>query len=131
KVLWFRKKKECVVEIIEPIVYAELNQDLEEYPLVRPCGYRVLIKMPKINDMSKGGIALPQQTRERIAYTTTHGRVVDMGPDCYSDTSRYFSKWCKIGDIVEFIQYSGVVQKYKGDEYRMINDEDILGVVPE
>ena len=52
-----------------------------------------------------------------------------MGDECYKDTK---TEWCNVGDKVSFAKYGGLLYKGKdGLPYRMLNDEDITGIIDE
>ena len=54
--------------------------------------------------------------------------VISMGSDCYHDKNE---SWCKIVDWVLTAKYVGLKFKYEGEEYSMINDDEVLAVVPD
>ena len=56
--------------------------------------------------------------------------VVDMGPDCYKDASRFPSgPYCKKGDFILIRPHSGTRLVIHGKEFRVINDDSVEGVV--
>jgi co-chaperonin GroES (HSP10) len=56
--------------------------------------------------------------------------VVDMGPDCYKDASRFPSgPYCKKGDFILIRPNSGTRLVIHGKEFRVINDDSVEGVV--
>jgi len=56
--------------------------------------------------------------------------VVELGPDCYKDTTRFPSgAWCKKGDFVLIRPNTGSRLKIHNREFRIINDDAIEGVV--
>jgi len=62
--------------------------------------------------------------------TTTVLFVVKVGPDAYKDTTKFPSgPWCKVGDFVMTRTYTGTRFKMYGKEMRLINDDQIEGVV--
>ena len=95
---------------------------------IHPVGWRVLILPREVMEKSAGGIILNTETnREREQMANTTGIVVEVGDECYKDTK---SIWCKVGDKVIFGKYAGLLYKGKdGKSYRMVNDEDITGVL--
>jgi co-chaperonin GroES (HSP10) len=66
-----------------------------------------------------------------IEETLTTGLfVVDMGPDCYKDESRFPSgPYCKKGDFILIRPNSGTRLVIHGKEFRVINDDSVEGVV--
>jgi co-chaperonin GroES (HSP10) len=56
--------------------------------------------------------------------------VVDLGPDCYTDKSRFpAGPWCKKGDFVLVRPNSGSRLVIHGREFRIINDDSVEAVV--
>ena len=61
--------------------------------LPNPVGYRMLLKMWKMSETTKGGIALSEQTLETSEMTSVVGYVVKMGDMCYQDKEKFFKPW--------------------------------------
>ena len=80
----------------------------EKTKLPKPTGWRLLVLPFKMNEKTKGGVLLGQETIERQQVGSQCGNVLAMGPDCYNDKDR-FSKgpWCKVGDWIVFARYAG------------------------
>lgn len=98
--------------------------------LVRPVGYKILIAMPKVLEKTKGGIFVPDDLKTREHTASIVGVVVALGPEAYSDITRYPNgPWCKIGDTILFRSYSGTRFKYKDQEFRHINDDTVEAIV--
>lgn len=100
--------------------------------LPAPAGYRLLIALNEIPERTRGGIIIPDATKDAERAAGVTGRVVAMGPDAYTDTDKFPSgPWCKLGDNVLFGKYAGARFKYQDVEHRMLNDDEIMGVVPD
>ena len=96
---------------------------------IYPKGHRVLIKAEEVEELSKGGIALPSEITKRQQLAEIRGRVIELGSTAYSDQDEPF---CKVGDRVIFAKYSGIVYDGKDKvEYRVINDLDVVSVIDE
>ncbi|CAB4217133.1 GroS Co-chaperonin GroES (HSP10) [uncultured Caudovirales phage] len=95
---------------------------------IHPAGWRVLVSPKEIAEKSSGGIILGTESgRDRENMASTTGVVVAVGDECYKDTK---SVWCKVGDKISFAKYAGLLYKGKdGLPYRMINDEDVTGLL--
>lgn len=97
---------------------------------ITPVGHRVLVLPEQIDETTDSGIVLMTESqKEREALAQMYGIVVAMGDSCYADQP---SAWCKVGDRVSFAKYSGLL--YTGadeQEYRVINDLDIVAIVEE
>jgi chaperonin GroES len=103
---------------------------LNKLPVVS--GYKILIAVPEIQEKTAGGVILPAARKDAEQVATILGYVVRVGADAYADKGRYpGGPWCKIGDWVVFRSYSGTRFKYAGQEYRIVNDDTIDGVVPD
>jgi co-chaperonin GroES (HSP10) len=94
-----------------------------------PVGYRMLIKMWKMSEMTDGGIALSEQTLETSEMTSVVGYVVKMGDMCYKDKEKFLTPWCKEGQFIVIGRYAGARFKTKFGEHRIINDDEIVGTI--
>lgn len=100
------------------------------HSLPTPMGWKILIAMPVLDEKTTGsGIILPNQTKNAEEVAANIGYVVAMGPDCYTDTNRYSSPWCKLGDWVIMRSYSGSRFTIGGHEFRLINEDTVEGVI--
>jgi len=97
--------------------------------LPNPVGYRMLIKMWKMSEMTDGGIALSDQTLETSEMTSVVGYVVKMGNMCYKDKEKFLTPWCKEGQFIVIGRYAGARFKTKFGEHRIINDDEIVGTI--
>jgi co-chaperonin GroES (HSP10) len=100
--------------------------------LVSPRGYQILVSLAVLEIKTSGGIFLPddQVKRDQTAQVCSH--VVALGPDCYKDETRFPSgPRCKVGDWIVMKSYAGVRLKARGEELRLINDDDVLAVLPQ
>lgn len=96
-----------------------------------PCGYHILIAIPSISTTTKSGlIKMTEMMKKQEESASVIGRVIEIGPDAYKDERRFpGGPWCKPGDYVIFRSYSGTRIKVDGQEFRLINDDTIEGVV--
>jgi co-chaperonin GroES (HSP10) len=95
-----------------------------------PSGYRILCGIPTIEDKFDSGILKADITQHHEELLTTVLFVMKMGPDCYKDESRFPSgPWCKLGDFVLVRPHTGTRVKIHGQEFRIINDDSVEGVV--
>jgi chaperonin GroES len=95
---------------------------------ITPVGHRILIKPLATEQTTESGIVISvgeAADRERLAQIK--GTVIEVGLTAYSDQP---VAWCKVGDVVTFGKYSGLIYKNKdtldGEEYRVVNDLDIV-----
>lgn len=95
-----------------------------------PSGYRILCAIPEIEDSFDNGIIKADITMQHEELLTTVLFVVKLGPDCYKDPSRFPSgPWCKQGDFILVRPHAGTRLKIHGREFRIINDDNVEGVV--
>ena len=102
----------------------------EKAKLPQPTGWRLLVLPFKMNEKTKGGVLLGQETIERQQVGSQCGNVLAMGPDCYSDKDRFTQgPWCKVGDWIVFARYAGSRIEIEGGEVRLLNDDEVLATV--
>ena len=111
---------------------AVLNKEAEERAsqLPKPQGYRILCAIPEAEEAFDSGIIKSDETRRHDELLTTVLFVVDLGPDCYSDPTRFPNgPWCKKGDFVLVRPNAGTRLVIHGREFRIINDDSVEAVV--
>ena len=102
----------------------------ESSKLPQPTGWRILVLPFKINEKTKGGIIMGQDTIEKQQVASQCGNVLAMGPDCYHDKDRFKDgPWCKVGDWVMFARYAVSRIKIEGGEVRLLNDDEVLATI--
>lgn len=102
--------------------------DPEVLPVIP--GYHILVRPVSVKAETKGGIILPDSTKNDIAYLTTVGKVLAVGKDAYNDTDRFPNgAWCKEGDYVCYGKHSGQKFFYKGVRLILLMDDQISMVV--
>jgi len=90
-------------------------------------GFHVLVRPVSIKEKTKGGILLPNSTKEDMAYLTTVGEVVALGDLAYNDTEKFpKGPWCKNGDYVCYGKHAGQKIQYKGIRYILLYDDQII-----
>ena len=95
-----------------------------------PCGYKLLIMLPKAEERTEGGLYKAAETKALEEVSSVCGLVLKMGPDAYSDKRRFPGEpYCKKGDMVMFKPYSGTRFTIHGEEFRFINDDSVDAVV--
>ena len=95
-----------------------------------PSGYRILCAIPEIEETYDSGILKSDVTIQHEELLTTVLFVMKMGPDCYKDKERFPSgPWCKEGDFILVRPHAGTRLKIHGQEFRIINDDSVEGVV--
>ena len=95
-----------------------------------PSGFHVLCMVPEIEEKFDSGIVKAETTMFAEERLTTVLFVMKLGPDCYKDTARFPSgPWCKEGDFILVRPNSGTRLLIHGQEFRVINDDTVEGVV--
>ena len=95
-----------------------------------PSGYKMLVALPDVEETYESGLVKAELTMQAEEVTTVVAFVLEQGPDCYKDTSKFpTGPWCKKGDFVIVRAYSGTRFKVHGKEFRLINDDSIEAVV--
>lgn len=92
---------------------------------VRPLYDKVLIERSKADDKSKGGIILPDSSKEK----PKEGTVVALGDGRVDDSGNRVAFTIKKGDRVLFKSYAGTDVKIDGKEFILMSEEDILAVI--
>ena len=118
-----------------PVIIGSINKTVEEKAkqLPKPSGYHILCAIPEAEEEMDGSEIGLIKARETMLYEemlTTVLFVVDLGPDCYKDATRFPSgAWCKKGDFVLVRPSTGSRLVIHGKDFRMINDDSVEGVV--
>ena len=92
---------------------------------VQPLGDRVLVLRLEEEEVHRGGIIIPDTAKEK----PQKGEVVAAGPGRVGDNGDRVALEVKVGDKILFGKYSGTEGKVDDDEYLMMREEDILGIV--
>tara|TARA_B100001027_G_scaffold107903_1_gene74375 strand:- start:175 stop:462 length:288 start_codon:yes stop_codon:yes gene_type:complete len=90
-----------------------------------PLHDKVLVKRTEEEEKSAGGIVLPGSATEK----PSQGEVVAVGPGKKTESGDVSPVGVAVGDTVIFGQYGGNEIKIDGDEYLILSESDIFGVV--
>ncbi len=89
---------------------------------LQPLGDRVVVKpMPK-EDVTKGGIFLPDTAKEK----PQEGKVIAVGPGRMTDDGKRITMDVKVGDVVIYAKYGGTEIKEDDEELIILRESDIL-----
>jgi len=100
-----------------------------------PVGHKVLVKPEPVEERSKGGILLPQDTIEKEGMAQIKAEVLAVGGNafCEHNIDKGFVPWHGLtpeaGHRIVMAKYAGVVLKEDDEELRLINDEDVIAVI--
>lgn len=92
---------------------------------LRPLGDRVLVKPLGREEMTKSGIVLPDTAKEK----PQRGTVVAVGAGRLDDDGDRIAVDVNVGDEVLFAKYSGTEFKLDDEEFLILSEKDILGVI--
>jgi chaperonin GroES len=91
----------------------------------KPLGARVLIETLEQEEVTAGGIILPETAKEK----PQQGKVLAVGPGDRNEDGDRIEMDVKVGDVVLFAKYSGSEIKMDGKKYLIMRESDILGIV--
>jgi len=105
--------------------------DVEEAPDPSPLpelpGYHVLVRPISVKSQTKGGIFIPDSTKEDMSYLTTVGKVIALGDLAYAEKDKFPNgPWCKVGDYVCYGKHTGTKMFYKGVRLILLFDDQIV-----
>ena len=92
---------------------------------IKPLGDRVLVEPVEEKETKKGGIIIPDTAKEK----PTEGIVIALGTGKTDDNGKKVPFEVKKGDRVLVSKYGGTEIKLDGKEYKLLNSDDILGVI--
>ncbi|MDM8515234.1 co-chaperone GroES [Desulfobacterales bacterium HSG16] len=92
---------------------------------LRPLQDRILVQRVKEEETTKGGIIIPDTAKEKPA----EGKVTAIGSGKVGDDGNRIPMDVKEGDRVLFGKYSGTEVKVEGEEYLIMREDDILGII--
>ena len=92
---------------------------------LKPLGDRVLVEPVEEKETKKGGIIIPDTAKEK----PTEGVVRALGSGKLDDNGKKIPFEVKVGDRVLVSKYGGTEIKLDGKEYKILNSDDILGVI--
>ncbi len=92
---------------------------------IKPLGDRVVVKPLEAVEKSKGGIVLPDTAKEK----PQEGKVVAVGKGRVTDDGKVIAVEVKVNDKVLYGKYSGTEITVDSEEYVVLHESDILGIV--
>ncbi len=94
---------------------------------LQPLGDRVVVKPSDREEMSRGGIVLPDTAKEK----PQRGSIIAIGKGRRDDDGDRVEMDVKVGDLVLFAKYAGTEFKLEDDDLLILSEKDILAVVSE
>jgi chaperonin GroES len=92
---------------------------------IRPLGDRVLVQRVEAEEKTAGGILLPESAKEK----PKEGKIISVGDGKLLDNGERSTFSVKVGDRILFTSYAGTEVKFDGEEYLIMHESDILGVI--
>lgn len=92
---------------------------------IRPLNDRILVKRLEGEERTAGGIIIPDSAKEKPA----EGEVVAVGPGKLNDAGERVAMDVAVGDRVLFSKYGGSEVKLDGEDFLIMREDDILGVL--
>jgi chaperonin GroES len=92
---------------------------------VKPLHDRILVKRLGEEEKTKGGIIIPDSAKEKPA----QGEVVAAGSGRRTEDGKVLALEVKKGDKILFGKYSGTEIKVDGDDYLIMREDDVLGII--
>ena len=92
---------------------------------VKPLADRILVRRLDEPEAKRGGIIIPDTAKEK----PQQGEVVATGPGRLTDEGKRVALEVKKGDKILMGKYSGTEVKIDGNEYLIMREDDILGVI--
>lgn len=92
---------------------------------LKPLGDRVLVKAEEEGEVKKGGIIIPDTAKEK----PQEGTIIAVGPGKLDDKGQRIAMNIKAGDRVLYGKYSGSEIKLDDQEYMIMHEEDIYGII--
>ena len=116
---------------LSALMHKKAEEKAKQLP--KPSGYRILCAIPEAEkqfEESEIGLMKADETMRNEETLTTVLFVVELGPDCYKDTTKFpTGPWCKKGDFILVRPYAGSRLVIHGREFRIINDDTVEGIV--
>jgi chaperonin GroES len=94
-------------------------------PKIKPLGQNVLLRRLEAEERTKGGIILPDTAKEK----PKEGEVIAVGEGELDKNGKRKDFQVKKGDRVIFSSYAGTEIKLDGEEFLILSEDDVLGVV--
>ena len=92
---------------------------------LKPLGGRVIVEPIEQEEMTAGGIILPETAKEK----PQEGKILAAGPGDRDDEGKRIAMEVKVGDRVLYAKYSGTEVKIDGKKMLILKENDILAIV--
>ena len=92
---------------------------------LRPLQDRILVQRVKEEEKTKGGIIIPDTAKEK----PVEGKIIAVGNGKLNEEGKRLALEVKKGDRILFGKFSGTEIKIEGEEYLIMREDDVLGVI--
>ncbi|MHC1791350.1 co-chaperone GroES [Solidesulfovibrio sp.] len=92
---------------------------------LKPLGDRVLVKRLEQEEVTKGGIIIPDSAKEK----PMKGEIIAAGPGKIGDDGKHQKMHVEKGDMVLFNKYAGTEIKVDDEDFLVMREDDILAVI--
>ncbi len=92
---------------------------------LRPLSDRILVERVEEDEKTKGGIIIPDTAKEKPA----EGKIVATGNGRMGEDGKLLPMDVKVGDRILFSKYGGTDVKIDGNDYLILRQDDVLGVI--
>lgn len=92
---------------------------------IKPLSDRILVRRLEAEEKTKGGIIIPDTAKEK----PREGKIVAVGEGRRDDDGKRWPLTVKAGDKVLFNSYAGTDIKIDGEEFLIMKEEDVLGII--
>lgn len=92
---------------------------------LKPLGSRVVVEPVEENEVTAGGIVLPETAKEK----PQKGTVLSVGPGDRDEDGEHVALDVAVGDVVLFAKYGGTEIKIDGKKLLILRESDLLAIV--
>ncbi len=92
---------------------------------IRPLNDRILVRRLEEEEKTAGGIIIPDSAKEKPA----EGKIIAVGPGKLNDNGDRVAMDVKDGDSILFSKYGGTDVKIDGEDYLIMREDDVLGII--
>jgi len=92
---------------------------------LKPLGDRVLVKRLEQEEVTKGGIIIPDSAKEK----PMKGEIIAVGPGKIGDDGKHVKMHVSKGDLVLFNKYAGTEIKVDDEDFLVMREDDILAII--
>jgi len=111
--------------IQSPPAHEENHMAVKSLATFTPLHDRILVRRVEEGETIRGGIIIPDSAKEK----PQEGKVIAAGKGKSNDEGKVFPLDVKAGDNVLFGKYSGTEIKIDGEEFLIMREEEVLGIL--